>query len=106
MCSALAAEIADATIPDETRDGDIAAITDTVESGLALSQLWEERGFERMRSITSELFRFGLRIYEAHQPHFLGEYILENVAGTAAFATGSNRTRILGESASSTLTAR
>ena len=101
LCTALAAEIADATIAADMREACVAETTDTVESGLALSQLWEERGFDRMRSITTELFRFGLRVYETYQPHFLGEYILETVDGTAAFAKGTNRPRVLSESASS-----
>jgi hypothetical protein len=32
--------------------------------------------------LATELFRFGALVYQAYQPQFLGEYLLENVSGT------------------------
>lgn len=58
-----------------------AETTDLVEDGLRLAQAWEAGGHGQFRTLATELFRFGALVYQAYQPQFLGEYLLENVAG-------------------------
>lgn len=53
--------------------------TDAVDSGMALARHWETRGTQQFRPAANELFRFGCRIYQIHQPHFLTEFLLENL---------------------------
>jgi hypothetical protein len=36
-------------------------------------------GERRFRDLAGELFRFGVRAYQMHQPHFLVEFVLENL---------------------------
>jgi hypothetical protein len=78
LCRALAGQLADrtATIPSEDL---VAAATDAVDDGMKLARLWETRGERRFRDLASELFRFGARAYQMHQPHFLTEFLLENL---------------------------
>ena len=64
------------------------AVTDAVDDGMALARHWERRGVERFRPLAFDLFRFGVRVYHAHQPQFLNEFVLENVdlyAASGAF---------------------
>ncbi len=53
--------------------------TDAVDSGMALARHWEARGAEQFRDAATALFRFGCRVYQLHQPHFLTEFLLENL---------------------------
>jgi tetratricopeptide (TPR) repeat protein len=57
----------------------IAEATDAVDDGLQLTREWELRGVTSFRTLAGELFRFGARAYQIYQPHFLAEYILENL---------------------------
>jgi tetratricopeptide (TPR) repeat protein len=69
--------------PDELNEA-----TDAVDDGMALARHWERQGVERFRPLAFDLFRFGVRVYHAHQPHFLNEFVLENVdpdASSGAF---------------------
>jgi len=53
--------------------------TDAVDEGLALWREWEQRGVGAFRQISSQLFQFGCMLYLQHQPHFLAEFVLENL---------------------------
>lgn len=80
LCQALAhllAEKADAT--NANRDGWWHEATDAVDSGMALARHWEAGGAEQFRDAATALFRFGCRVYQLHQPHFLTEFLLENL---------------------------
>jgi tetratricopeptide (TPR) repeat protein len=57
----------------------LAEATDAVDEGMALARYWERRGVDRFRPIAFDLFRFGVRLYHAHQPQFLNEFLLENL---------------------------
>ena len=86
LCQALARAIEghDGSAPPEER----ADATDAVDEGMALARHWERRGVERFRPLAFDLFRFGVRVYHAHQPQFLNEFVLENVdpdASSGAF---------------------
>jgi hypothetical protein len=78
LCRAIASQLADRTAT--TTSGDlIAAATDVVDDGMKLARLWEARGERRFRDLAGDLFRFGARAYQVHQPHFLTEFLLENL---------------------------
>ena len=53
--------------------------TDAVDEGLALARHWEQRGESGFRALAEDLFRFGCRVYQAGQPQFLAEFILESL---------------------------
>jgi hypothetical protein len=78
LCRAIAFQFTENSGTGTTQDS-IAAATDAVEEGIALARHWETRGENRFRKLAAELFRFGARIYQAHQAHFLTEFLLENL---------------------------
>jgi hypothetical protein len=51
--------------------------TDAADGATALARHWESQGEERFREAAREIFCFGCRIYQAGQPRFLAEYVLE-----------------------------
>ena len=53
--------------------------TDAVDEGMALARHWESRDAGRFRTQAKELFKFGCRLYPIYQPHFLTEFLLENM---------------------------
>jgi tetratricopeptide (TPR) repeat protein len=82
LCQTLAHSLAKAS-PDESQRKDfLDEATDTVDDGMALARLWESRGANQFRAPAAELFRFGCRIYQIYQPHFLTEFLLENLDPT------------------------
>ena len=64
----------DRTTPDEVHDA-----TDLVDEGLSVVRFWEQRGLSGFRPIGADLFRFGARLYMHFQPHFLAEFVRENL---------------------------
>jgi hypothetical protein len=56
------------------------AATDAIEDGLALAREFETRGVSGLLPLASRLFRLGAQIYRVHQPHFLGEFVLESLS--------------------------
>jgi tetratricopeptide (TPR) repeat protein len=87
LCQALARLIAEARESDATRDTLLHEATDVVEAGLALARHWQTRGEHRFDEAVADLFRFGCRAYQTHQPHFLTEFVLENLDPTQSDAT-------------------
>ncbi len=65
---------------------DVAALaaeaSDVIDDGLALARDAENRG-ATLRPLALRLFRLGAQLYRAHQPHFLAEFALENLAPEA-----------------------
>ena len=57
----------------------IAAATDAVDDGMKLARHWESRGVQQFRFLAAELFHFGARVYQACQPQFLSEFLLESL---------------------------
>lgn len=64
--------------PKEADDW-ITETTDAVDDGLALARHWYKHGVKSLQPLAQELFRFGLKVYQIWQPHFLSEYILDNL---------------------------
>ena len=58
---------------------DIHEATDLVDEALGLVREWEQRGIVRFRNLASELCRFGARVYAFYQPHFLPEFLSEQL---------------------------
>jgi hypothetical protein len=75
----IAARRLSARARSETVMADVHEATDLADEGLALVCEWERRGVERFRDLASDLFRFGARVYARYQPHFLHEFISEQL---------------------------
>ncbi|MEO6875194.1 MAG: hypothetical protein ABI222_10280 [Opitutaceae bacterium] len=54
--------------------------SDAVDSGLGLARHWEKLGAPHFRPLAIRLFHFGAQLYQLHQPQFLAEFLLENLA--------------------------
>lgn len=52
---------------------------DLIDDGLALVRLWEQRGLPNFRPLAARLYHFGAQLYRLRQPHFLAEFLLENL---------------------------
>jgi hypothetical protein len=78
LCRAIALQLADQDVPAASKDL-VAAVTDAVDDAMTLARSWEARRECRLRDLAEELFRFGARAYQIHQPHFLAEFLLENL---------------------------
>jgi uncharacterized protein YjgD (DUF1641 family) len=71
----------------ETDDADrrkdlVAKTSDIVDTGLTLARRWEAIGVSQFRPLALRLFRFGTAYYRRYQPHFLADFILENIDAT------------------------
>lgn len=53
--------------------------SDLVDDGLALARHWTAQGAAQPRELALRLFRFGAQLYRFHQPHFLAEFLAENL---------------------------
>jgi hypothetical protein len=78
LCRVIALQLADQDMTAASEDL-VAAVTDTVDDAMTLARSWEVRGERRLRDLAEELFRFGARAYQIYQPHFLAEFLLENL---------------------------
>ncbi len=79
LCQALAHLLANRDGTADQRTEWFHTATDVVDDGLALARHWEARGDHQFQSQAVELFRFGCRVYQLHQPHFLTEFLLEHL---------------------------
>ncbi len=52
---------------------------DVIEGGLAIARTWTERESAVVRPLALRLLRLGAQLYRVHQPHFLSEFLLENL---------------------------
>jgi tetratricopeptide (TPR) repeat protein len=57
--------------------------TDAVDDGLSVAREFAQRASPAFRALAARLFRLGAQLYGRHQPHFLGEFLLEQVAAPA-----------------------
>jgi tetratricopeptide (TPR) repeat protein len=78
LCQAIAKLLAGKNLEDSEIENLVAEATDAVDEGLALARKWERQGINQFRPLALELFRFGARVYQIYQPHFLNEFLLEN----------------------------
>jgi hypothetical protein len=54
--------------------------SDVVDKALALVRHWAGRGETTFGPLALRFFRYGVQLYRIHQPHFLAEFIRENLA--------------------------
>lgn len=79
LCRTIARRLSSPAPGDATMFEDVHEATDLVDDALSLVRHWEQRGRTHFRSLASDLFRFGARVYGRYQPHFLSEFIHENM---------------------------
>jgi tetratricopeptide (TPR) repeat protein len=65
--------------PGADQNGLAAEASDQVDDALALIRHWSERGENSFQPLALRLFRYGTQLYRFHQPHFLAEFIQENL---------------------------
>lgn len=53
--------------------------SDLVDDALAVTRRWATRGETIFQPLALRFFRFGVQLYRFHQPHFLAEFIRENL---------------------------
>ncbi len=75
----IAARRLSAQAESETLPPGLEEVTDLADEGLGLVRKWEHRGVHRFRDLASDLFRFGGRVYAQYQPHFLEEFLSEQL---------------------------
>jgi hypothetical protein len=63
----------------ETVMANVHDATDLADEGLGVVREWERRGVDRFRNLASDLFRFGALVYAYYQPHFLHEFLTEQL---------------------------
>lgn len=78
QCQALALLLAAPEGSATQREPLLAEAAETVDLGMALARHWEANASTQLHAPATELFRFGCRVYQIHQPHFLTEFLLEN----------------------------
>jgi len=79
LCQALAHLLGNPNAEATQRDAWLLETTDTVDEGMKLARHWEAKGSPQFRVAAAELFQFGCRVYQIYQPHFLTEFLLENL---------------------------
>jgi len=53
--------------------------SDLVDDALALIRHWAARGETSFQPLAQRFFHYGTQLYRLHQPHFLAEFIQENI---------------------------
>ncbi|HEX2852390.1 MAG TPA: hypothetical protein VHO24_04060 [Opitutaceae bacterium] len=71
--------------------GLLSEATDAVDDGLALAREFAPRATASFHALAARLFRLGAQLYGRHQPHFLGEFLLEQLAAPAFAADAEFR---------------
>jgi hypothetical protein len=82
LCDALGQEIGRANAGRQ--DALAVEAADAVDDALALVRFWSARGETGFGLLAVRFFRFGAELYRRHQPHFLVEFIEENLAAGVA----------------------
>lgn len=65
--------------PRANQDALAAEASDVVDEALAVIRHWRLRDETAFRSLAGRFFRYGTQLYRFHQPHFLAEFIRENL---------------------------
>lgn len=79
ICQAIARELGNPDLSPDERSELVNAATDAVDEGLVIARHWEQQGIDTFRPLAFDLVRFGMRVYRLYQPHFLDEFVLENL---------------------------
>ena len=65
--------------PGADQDALAREASDLVDDALALVRGWTARGEHSFRPLADRFFHYGTQLYRQHQPHFLAEFIQENI---------------------------
>jgi tetratricopeptide (TPR) repeat protein len=76
FCDALGRQL---VAPEVDQEAIARAASDAVDEALALARHWSALGAGEFGPLVPRLYRFGARLYGRHQPHFLGEFLLEQL---------------------------
>lgn len=79
LCQTVALTLSQGTTKGETDLDTVHEATDAADDGLALARYWEQKGVARFRDIACDLFRFGALVYARFQPHFVDEFVGDNL---------------------------
>ncbi len=60
-------------------ENDVHEATDLADEALGLVRTWEQRGVDRFRKLAADFLRFGALTYSRYQPHFLEEFVGEQL---------------------------
>lgn len=84
LCDALGQQIAHADAAQQ----DVLATEggDSADAALALVRYWTARSENAFAPLAVRFFRFGAEIYRRHQPHFLVEFLEENLDAAPTYA--------------------
>ncbi len=66
-------------VPDADQEALAREASDLVDDALALVRSWTARGERSFRALADRFFHYGTELYRRHQPHFLAEFIQENL---------------------------
>ncbi|HEX7652284.1 MAG TPA: hypothetical protein VF607_02185 [Verrucomicrobiae bacterium] len=78
LCRALTGEI-ETTLDRARTEALLGEVTDAMEAGLSLGYHWQTQYSQTLADIHTELFQFGCEVYLRYQPHFLVEFIEEQL---------------------------
>jgi len=76
LCDALGRQL---VAPGADQEAIARAASDTVDEALALARHWSALGAGEFGPLVPRLYLFGARLYSVNQPHFLGEFLLEQL---------------------------
>jgi len=79
LCRMVARHMTRASVREMMTADDIHEATDLADDSLALVHHWERQGVVRFRDLALDLFQFGALVYGRYQPHFLPDFVLENL---------------------------
>lgn len=65
--------------PDADQSALAAEASDAVDEAMALIRHWAARGSTAFQPLAGRFFRYGTQLYRIHQPHFLAEFLVENL---------------------------
>jgi hypothetical protein len=84
LCDAIGQVIADSGPREQDRLAH--EVSDIVDGALALVRDWSRRGEDSFAQLAVRFFRFGCELYRRHQPHFLAEFVSENLEAASSDA--------------------
>lgn len=79
LCRTVALILSQAIVKGATDLDAVHEATDAAEDGLDLARRWKQKGVHRFRDIACDLFHFGSLVYAEFQPHFLDEFVGDNL---------------------------
>lgn len=79
ICRVMAGQMEGQSIETLLKNDVVTEASDIVDEAMSLARLWESRGLPHFRPVVNEIFQFGSRLYLGCQPHFLSEFLLENL---------------------------